>query len=105
LTLVDAGKWIRERYGPGMRILTMDRRVEHYADAWSERVPPEFDGILKLRGAACVVLYEPYLDRHEPGFEEKLRSIYTLVHKVEKGPRGHEVRIYEINGYDPKRHR
>lgn len=105
LTLVDAGKWIRERYGPGTKILTMDRRVEHYADAWSERVPPEFDGILKLRGAACVVLYEPYLDRHEPGFEEKLRSIYTLVHKVEKGPRGHEVRIYQINGYDPKRHR
>jgi 4-amino-4-deoxy-L-arabinose transferase-like glycosyltransferase len=91
LTLKDAGLWIKEKYGPGRRIQTMDRRIEHYAEAWSERLPPEVDQV----GSRIVVIYDPYLDRHEPGFEEKLKSRYALVHTVPKGKRGHEVRIYE----------
>jgi 4-amino-4-deoxy-L-arabinose transferase-like glycosyltransferase len=91
LTLRDAGEWIKQKYGAGQRILTMDRRVEHYADAWSERVPPNAD---QVRGR-LVVIYDPYLDRHEPGFEEKLKVRYDRVHTVPKGKRGHEVRIYE----------
>ena len=92
-TLVDAGKWIKETFGPGKRFLTMDRRVEHYADGWTERVPPRVDQIGKW--GELVVIYDPYVDRHEPGFEDKLREAYTLVHRVPKGPRGHEVRIYD----------
>jgi 4-amino-4-deoxy-L-arabinose transferase-like glycosyltransferase len=98
-TLVDAGRWIRERYGPGRAILTMDRRVEHYADAWSERLPPTFERTRKLvaeRAPVVVVMYEPYVSRHEPEFEEKLAAAYRRVHIVPKGPRGHEVRIYEV---------
>ena len=94
LTLVDAGRWIRETYGPGKRILTMDRRVEHYADAWSERVPPTFEEMKTWAGP--VVIYDPYVDRHEPGFEGKLKQHGRLVHTVPKGKRGHEVRIYEF---------
>lgn len=99
LTLVDAGLWIRDRYGPGRRILTMDRRVEHYADAWSDRVPGTFEETKRLvadKAPVAIVMYDPYVDRHEPGFEEKLRSRFNLVHTVKKGQRGHEVRIYEV---------
>jgi hypothetical protein len=99
LTLREAGLWIRERYGPGKAILTMDRRVEHYADAWSERVPPTFDATVKLvesRRPVAIVMYAPYVDRHEPGFEEKLAARYAKVHTVPADKkRGHEVRIYE----------
>ena len=94
LTLVDAGRWIKEKYGAGKRILTMDRRVEHYAEAWSARVPPTFEEMKAWSGP--VVIYDPYVDRHEPGFEEKLKRHGRLVHTVPKGKRGHEVRIYEV---------
>ena len=99
LTLVDAGRWIRERYGPGRRILTMDRRVEHYADAWSDRVPGTFEETRRLvaeKSPVAIVMYDPYVDRHEPGFELNLESAYTRVQTIPKGKRGHEVRIYEV---------
>jgi 4-amino-4-deoxy-L-arabinose transferase-like glycosyltransferase len=99
LSLADAGRWIRENYGPDRRILTMDRRVEHYADAWSERVPPTFEETRRLVAAqapVAIVLYDPYMDRHEPEFEAKLAAAYPKVHTIPKGDRGHEVRIYEV---------
>ncbi len=99
LTLVDAGRWLRDRYGKGRTILTMDRRVEHYADAWSERVPGSFDETLRLvekKRPVAIVMYDPYVDRHEPGFEEKLAARFPKVVSIPKGPRGHEVRIYEV---------
>ncbi|HTF56665.1 MAG TPA: hypothetical protein VK661_05455, partial [Planctomycetota bacterium] len=99
LTLADAGRWIREKYGPDRRILTMDRRVEHYADAWSERLPPTFDETRRLvasQGSVAIVLYDPYVERHEQGFEEKLAAAYPKVHTIPKSDRGHEVRIYEV---------
>ena len=94
LTLKDAGLWIKQKYGPGKRILTMDRRVEHYADAWSERVPPNCRDVQ----GDVVVIYDPYVDRHEPGFEEKLGERYEKVHTVPAGKRGYEVRIYARQG-------
>jgi hypothetical protein len=96
LTLKDAGLWIKERYGPGKRLQTMDRRVEHYAEAWSNRVPPTFGEVWRQEGGKLLVLYDPYMDRHEPGFEDRIRELYVLVHTVPKGSRGHEVRIYEV---------
>ena len=94
LTLKDAGRWIKEKYGPEKRILTMDRRVEHYAEAWSERVPPTFEEMKNWTGP--VVIYDPYVDRHEPGFEQKLAARFTMVHTVPAGKHGHEVRIYDL---------
>jgi len=99
LTLVDAGRWIRDKYGPGRRILTMDRRVEHYADGWSDRLPATMEETRRLVAAkapVAIVLYDPYMDRHEPDFEAKLATEYAKVQTIPKGPRGHEVRIYEV---------
>ena len=81
----------------------MDRRVEHYADAWSERVPPNFDDLSYLfhtypeghvQATVAIVMYDPYVKTLEPGFEEKLSAKWPLAHRIPKGPRGHEVRIY-----------
>jgi 4-amino-4-deoxy-L-arabinose transferase-like glycosyltransferase len=98
LTLADAGRWIKEKHGPGQRILTMDRRVEHYADAWSDRVPAAFGDLVSVvweQKPVAIVMYDPYVDRHEAKFERRLRGWWKLIHTIPKGPRGHEVRIYE----------
>ena len=77
----------------------MDRRVEHYADAWSDRVPGTFEETKRLiaeKSPVAIVMYDPYVDRHEPGFELNLEAAYTRVQTIPKGKRGHEVRIYEV---------
>lgn len=97
LTLKEAGLWIKKRYGPGSKILTMDRRVEHYAEAWSERVPPGMDHTIQLvhaMEAVAIVIYNPYMDRHDPGFEEWLASRFPMALRIPRSDRGHEVRIY-----------
>lgn len=99
-TLADAGRWIRGEFGPGSTILSMDRRVEHYAEARAERVPAKFARLKELvaaRRPAVIVLYESYLHRHEPGFERAVAEAWPLVHAIPEGKRGAAVRIYRVN--------
>ncbi len=98
LSLAEAGTWIRQKYGPRKWIVTMDRRVEHYADAYSQRVAGSWDETRRRAldtGAVALVLYDPYVDRLEAGFAEQLaKAGWPLVHTVEAGR--HTVRIHEV---------
>lgn len=98
-SLAEAGTWIRERYGPRKWIVSMDRRVEHYADGYSQRVTGSYEETRRRAeslGAVAVVIYANYADRLEAGFEEKLSRTWPKVHTVTGAEPKHEVRIYEV---------
>ena len=95
--LADAGDWIRANSTVRPVLVSMDRRVDHYADGISEIAELRFDELQRQvtrTGAEWVVILPERLPRAEAGYLDKIERAWTLAKVVEKSKRGGEVRVY-----------
>lgn len=77
--LKEAGLWIRSQ-GEDLRIASMDRRVEHYAHAWYVKITPRYEDLPK--DVRFVVLYRRQLKGLDPGYLDRMKEEWVLVHQV-----------------------
>jgi len=96
-TLVEAGAWIRANSTSRPVLVSMDRRVDHYAGGISEIAELRFDDLQRQvtrTNAEWVVILPERLPRAEADYLDKIERAWTLAKLVEKSKRGDEVRIY-----------
>jgi hypothetical protein len=96
-TLVDAGEWIRANSTERPVLISMDRRVEHYAGGISEIAELRFDELQRQvtrTNAEWVVILPERMPRAEEGYLEKIERAWALAQVIPKSKRGDEVRVY-----------
>jgi hypothetical protein len=105
VSLKEAGHWILERYGPGIRMAGTRREMEYYARGEFIALPPDltYDALLEIirrERLQIVALYEPDLRHFEPDLERRLAESFRLSGQVPSNPdrKRPPVRLYWTGG-------